>query len=106
MPHSVFFTEAGHAIHGSHATARLGTPASHGCVRLAPTHAAILFDLLSAEGPGRVRIEITGEDPVGMGLSGGYGPGAGYRRVTSFDPLSVGIMVEGPEPRRRSGPRR
>ena len=35
MPHSVFFTEAGHAIHGSHATARLGTPASHGCVRLA-----------------------------------------------------------------------
>src|SRR3712207_2716327 len=36
MPYSIFFTEAGHAIHGSQAVGRLGTPASHGCVRLAP----------------------------------------------------------------------
>ena len=41
-----------------------------------------------------------------MGLSGGFGPRQATVRVTSFDPLSVGIMVEGPEPRRRSGPRR
>src|SRR5829696_6346948 len=31
MTHSIFFTPAGHAIHGSNATRRLGSPASHGC---------------------------------------------------------------------------
>src|SRR3712207_5173419 len=40
MPHSIFFTNAGHAIHGSRATGRLGMPASHGCVRLAPANAS------------------------------------------------------------------
>ena len=34
MPHAIFFTGRGHAIHGSNHTRRLGTPASHGCVRL------------------------------------------------------------------------
>ncbi len=36
MPHSIFFTDQGHAIHGSNATGRLGSRASHGCVRLSP----------------------------------------------------------------------
>ncbi len=49
MPHSIFFTDAGHAIHGSRATSYLGSPASHGCVRLAPRHASILFDLVRVE---------------------------------------------------------
>ncbi len=39
IPHSIFFTDSGHAIHGSQAIRRLGTPASHGCVRLAPEDA-------------------------------------------------------------------
>ena len=39
MPHSIFFTDAGHAIHGSNVIGRLGQPASHGCVRLAPKNA-------------------------------------------------------------------
>src|SRR5829696_5369853 len=34
MTHSIFFTPAGHAIHGSNATRRLGSPASHGCIRV------------------------------------------------------------------------
>jgi lipoprotein-anchoring transpeptidase ErfK/SrfK len=51
MPHSIFFTDAGHAIHGSRATSHLGSPASHDCVRLAPRHASILFDLVMLEGP-------------------------------------------------------
>ena len=34
-------------------------PASHGCVRLHPHHAAILFDLVQQEGPSRTSIEIT-----------------------------------------------
>src|SRR5581483_10788893 len=32
MPHSIFFTKIGHAIHGTDSESRLGTPASHGCV--------------------------------------------------------------------------
>ena len=40
MPNSMFFTGEGHAIHGSYHIARLGTRASHGCVRLAPENAA------------------------------------------------------------------
>ena len=34
MPHSIFFTKIGHAIHGTDSENRLGSPASHGCVRL------------------------------------------------------------------------
>ncbi len=33
MPHSIFFTKRGHAIHGTDYARRLGDPASHGCVR-------------------------------------------------------------------------
>lgn len=58
MPFSIFFHN-GYAIHGSYAIDRLGGPASHGCVRLHPHHAAILFDLVQMEGPERTTIEIT-----------------------------------------------
>jgi lipoprotein-anchoring transpeptidase ErfK/SrfK len=53
MPHSIFFTERGHAIHGSGAVGRLGSPASHGCVRLAPGPAGVLFRLVAAQARGR-----------------------------------------------------
>ena len=46
MPHSIFFTTKGHAIHGTFDKRRLGSPASHGCVRLAPENAAKLFALV------------------------------------------------------------
>ena len=59
MPYSIFFTGRGHAIHASNDTRRLGRPASHGCVRLAPAKAAALFALVRAEGPGATRITIT-----------------------------------------------
>ena len=58
MPFSIFF-HRGYAIHGSYAIDRLGGPASHGCVRLHPHHAAILFDLVQLEGPSRTTIEVT-----------------------------------------------
>ncbi|MBL0407966.1 L,D-transpeptidase [Microvirga aerilata] len=89
IPHSIFFTDSGHAIHGSQAIRRLGTPASHGCVRLAPENARILFSLVMAEGLGNTRIEVTGVDPIGTR------PGGSYGRLTSFDPLTSGIMVGG-----------
>src|SRR3954468_873858 len=93
MPHAIFFTDAGHAIHGSRATNHLGAPASHGCVRLAPRHASILFDLVMVEGPENTRVEITGMDPIGTGLAGGNSAGRDYSPLSSFDPLEDGIMA-------------
>jgi lipoprotein-anchoring transpeptidase ErfK/SrfK len=49
MPHAIFF-RGGFAIHGSYEIARLGGPASHGCVRLHPAAAAVLFSLVRQEG--------------------------------------------------------
>jgi lipoprotein-anchoring transpeptidase ErfK/SrfK len=49
MPHAIFF-HGGFAIHGSYDIARLGGPASHGCIRLHPADAATLFDLIQREG--------------------------------------------------------
>ena len=48
----------GFAIHGTNELARLGGPASHGCVRLHPAHAAALFALVRRDGPRNTRIEI------------------------------------------------
>jgi hypothetical protein len=102
MPHVIFFTDAGHAIHGSRATNHLGRPASHGCVRLAPRHASVLFDLVMVEGTEATRVEITGMDPTGTGLASGNGAGGDYSRLTSFDPLTDGIMAGGSVRRSRS----
>jgi lipoprotein-anchoring transpeptidase ErfK/SrfK len=49
MPYSIFF-RGGYAIHGANATAALGTPASHGCVRLSPEHAQMLYEMVRHEG--------------------------------------------------------
>ena len=58
MPHAIFFYK-GYAIHGTYVVSRLGRPASHGCVRLHPSHAAVLFALVRDEGMGRTRIVVT-----------------------------------------------
>lgn len=58
MPHSVFF-RGGYAIHGTSAVSRLGSRASHGCVRLAPGNAATLYSLVSKYGMGNTRVVIT-----------------------------------------------
>lgn len=58
MPHSIFF-RGGYAIHGTGAVKRLGTPASHGCVRLHPSNAATLYSMTRQAGPKNVRIVIT-----------------------------------------------
>lgn len=58
MPHSIFF-HGGYAIHGTTEIKNLGRPASHGCVRLHPEHAAILFDLVREHGKENTRIVVT-----------------------------------------------
>jgi len=60
MPYSMFFTGIGHAIHGSYHIKALGTRASHGCVRLAPENAAVLFALIEKAGFKNNTVEIKG----------------------------------------------
>jgi lipoprotein-anchoring transpeptidase ErfK/SrfK len=57
MPNSVFF-KGGYAIHGSYYVRSLGRPASHGCVRLHPTNAARLYNLVRKYGSRSTRITI------------------------------------------------
>lgn len=59
MPHAVFFHK-GFAIHATYATGRLGSPASHGCIRLAPANAATFYKLVHKHGYARTRIAIQG----------------------------------------------
>jgi len=67
MPHAVFFTKEGHAIHGTNETKRLGKPASHGCVRLSPQNATLLFDLVKKTGMKNTQVVLSGETPGGDG---------------------------------------
>ena len=57
MPYSVFFY-GGYAIHGTDKISQLGRPASHGCVRLHPSHAATLFNLINRHGRANSRIQV------------------------------------------------
>jgi hypothetical protein len=63
MPHSIFFTKTGHAIHGSFDVKNIGRPASHGCVRLQPENAAKLYALVQAEGVLNTTVVLTGQIP-------------------------------------------
>ena len=74
MPFSIFFTPKGHAIHGSLDVKRLGTPASHGCVRLLPANAEKLFALVEQEGVLNTTVVLTGVAPSGA-------PAVARRRV-------------------------
>jgi lipoprotein-anchoring transpeptidase ErfK/SrfK len=57
MPYSIFYY-GGYAIHGTNAVSRLGTPASHGCVRLETANAAQLFSLAREVGPGNMKVIV------------------------------------------------
>jgi hypothetical protein len=66
MPHTIFFDLHGHAIHGFFDVKHLGLPVSHGCVRLAPANATILFSLVKAEGMGQTTVVVAGRTPGGQ----------------------------------------
>lgn len=65
MPHSIFFTKRGHAIHGSNHPG-LGTTVSHGCVRLSLPNAVTLYDLVHANGMMTTKVVVRGPDPPGV----------------------------------------
>jgi L,D-transpeptidase catalytic domain len=57
MPWSVFF-HRGYAMHGTMEAYNLGHAASHGCVRLRPDKAAILFSLVRREGLDNTKVVV------------------------------------------------
>ena len=67
MPHAIFFMKDGHAIHGSYEVKHLGQPASHGCVRIAPQNATLLYELVKANGLENTQVVLSGETPGGEG---------------------------------------
>src|SRR3982075_175743 len=66
MPHSTFFTKIGHAIHGTDSESRLGTPASHGCVRLSRANASTLYELVQREGVLKTTVTLTGSSQIAL----------------------------------------
>jgi hypothetical protein len=62
MPYAIFFTQQGHAIHGTNHSS-IGRPASHGCVRLSVAHAKTLFDLVKQQGVMKTKVVLSGEIP-------------------------------------------
>lgn len=66
MPNAIFFTKQGHAIHGTDAVNRLGSPASHGCVRLSRTNAKTLWEIVKAEGVLNTTVTLTGSSQVAL----------------------------------------
>jgi hypothetical protein len=92
MPHSIFFTKRGHAIHGTEHLRNIGRPASHGCVRLEPENARVLFGLVRQEGMTNVRVVLFG--PTGPGAP------AVARRAPQSQPRYVNDDEDSTPPRR------
>jgi len=91
MPHSIFFTKIGHAIHGTDSVGRLGTPASHGCVRLSRENASTLYALVQEEGVLNTTVTLTGSAQVAYAATK-----AGviqFSRVVAVQYASKGIRV-------------
>jgi hypothetical protein len=85
MPHSIFFTKIGHAIHGTESEGRLGTPASHGCVRLSRANASTLYALVQSEGVLNTTVTLTGSSQVALARNPRTRPAAVARREVAPD---------------------
>ena len=101
MPHSIFFTQKGHAIHGSGHIKAIGTPASHGCVRLEPKNASILYALVKQQGMSNTRVVLTGEAPATAPVPVAR-RGRDDRRAISNDDGDEGFTAVLPPPPQRS----
>jgi L,D-transpeptidase catalytic domain len=77
MPYSIFFTQEGHAIHGTNHSS-LGRPASHGCVRLSVKNAATLWGLVKHEKMANTKVVLSGAIPD-----------AGPPTVARFQPMPL-----------------
>lgn len=59
LPYLVSIGEDGTAIHGTSMTSKLGSPASHGCIRLDTGNAAIFYKLIEANGMSNTEVIVT-----------------------------------------------
>ncbi|MDR3466947.1 MAG: L,D-transpeptidase [Xanthobacteraceae bacterium] len=101
MPHSIFFTKVGHAIHGTDSVGRLGSPASHGCVRLSREHAATLYALVEEQGVLNTTVTLTGSAQAA--LSRGTGRTQMARGDGAGDPTQLAPGGDGVQPGSSSG---
>ena len=58
MPYAIFFN-GGYAVHATYDLKRLGRPASHVCIRLHPSNAAIFFSLAQKNGLGNTKVIVS-----------------------------------------------
>jgi hypothetical protein len=66
MPHSIFFTKVGHAIHGTESESKLGMPVSHGCVRLSRANASTLYAMVEKDGVLNTTVTLTGSSQIAL----------------------------------------
>ncbi|MGQ0457516.1 MAG: L,D-transpeptidase [Hyphomicrobium sp.] len=59
MPHAVFIN-GGVAVHATYHTGALGSPASHGCIRLAPANAKTFYNLVHRHGLKATKVAVYG----------------------------------------------
>ena len=100
MPHSVFF-RGGYAVHATGSVRRLGSPASHGCVRLSPGNARKFFKLVQKYSKAGTRIKISGSTPASRGFKKRYARAA-TRRVKRNTWANYGNSYVGNSRRRPS----
>ena len=118
MPWAVFF-HRGYAVHGTTESYNLGRPASHGCVRLRPDNASILYALVRRQGmqntkvvvmngplpppPGAVPMADAAQAPDLAALQLGAGHSEDYAaRARSDADTAAGEEIVEPAPRARS----
>ncbi|CCE06697.1 conserved exported hypothetical protein [Bradyrhizobium sp. STM 3843] len=97
MPHSIFFTKIGHAIHGTDSEGRLGTPASHGCVRLSKANATTLYELVQREGVLNTTVTLTGSAEVALARNPHRGTAVARRDAQQYDSAGEPVVLT-PQP--------
>ena len=103
MPHAIFFTKNGHAIHGTTDVKLLGNAASKGCVRLAPKNAETLFNLVSQNGMENAQVVLAGVTKGGEGPKvASTGPRKPQAYPPWFDPRQ-GYYMQPQERKKRRG---
>ena len=104
MPHAIFFTDSGHAIHGTESIKQLGSAASHGCIRLAPRNAEKLYAVVHEQGLSHTAIVVAGDAQYASAEQGGRRSHVGSAGITDRRSKVVGAQHPAPnieEPRRR-----
>ena len=87
MPHSIFFTKVGHAMHGTDSESQLGIPVSHGCVRLSRANATTLYALVEKEGVLNTTVTLTGSSQIALARNHRDRPG--HIAIARRDPRPV-----------------